>query len=80
MFQVSLTTDNKLVVSVVMVKDILIEEGAGFWNKQGSFLGNSVPDSFVEVSLVPEEYFPHQSYTKTSKQKTDPAVFGETFE
>nr|XP_045609144.1 uncharacterized protein LOC123764950 isoform X2 [Procambarus clarkii] len=78
------TRPGKLIVEVIMARDIVVESDAGSVSSRGggqAGFHNQPVDSYVKVQLVPQEWFPAASIYKTKIQrKQDPAVYEETFE
>lgn len=79
------TKPGKLIVEVIMAKDMVMEGDACSITSRGGGLGlhtsHQPVDSYVKVQLVPQEWFPATAIRKTKTQrKQDPAVYEETFE
>ena len=77
------TKEGKLIVSVVMAKDIVREEDPGCLGpSKAALLGCCVQSASysVKIQLVPFEWFPSEPVFKTRTVKSDPAVYEETFE
>lgn len=78
------TRPGKLIVEVIMARDIVVESDTVSISSRGGIHGpyHSQPvDSYVKVQLVPQEWFPAATIRKTKTQrKQDPAVYEETFE
>ncbi|XP_050706717.1 protein unc-13 homolog 4B-like isoform X3 [Eriocheir sinensis] len=82
--RVLFTNSGKLIVEVIMAKDMVVESDTSSITSRGGGLGATAHqpvDSYVKVQLVPQEWFPAAPIRKTKTQrKQDPAVYEETFE
>ncbi|KAK8747187.1 hypothetical protein OTU49_016671, partial [Cherax quadricarinatus] len=78
------TRPGKLIVEVIMARDIVVESDTCSISSRGGSHGayhNQSVDSYIKVQLVPQEWFPTAGERKTRTQrKQDPAVYDETFE
>lgn len=57
----------KLIVEVVMARNIIVPAG-------------SLPNTFVQLKLVPSDWFPNVVVSKTKPKKSGSPVFSEKFE
>ncbi|KAG0727778.1 Protein unc-13 4B [Chionoecetes opilio] len=79
------TKPGKLIVEVIMAKDMVVEGDACSINSRSGGLAlynaHQPIDSYVKVQLVPQEWFPGTAIFKTKTQrKQDPAVYEQTFD